>query len=714
MRVPALVLVAVLASLPPSARGDDQSQASNKLDEPDAFALALETLGISATDLGYRPPATLPRYPHPRTVPYVMPFFEDLLAAPLSTYEFTRLLGNAVEDFLRPDRLRKASEDETLFKLAIMLGTERRIGGMRGFASHVPRTSPPLARVISRVAPQDAETQANAVPQAMRQPLAVFLHALLKAEASIAGSRPGRWQDIAPQLNALSDTTSDGERYFPLFDEVARAHDPVSLAYGSVQALQATQNARRDLAAVAPKGGWPSFHVAFGPPTRRVVVATSDRLSKGDVDACLLALVFGPAPAFATSLGNTGPGRRLSVALLMQPDVVVSAPSTRAAHPDPAPPEAVPPSRTLPQLASGICGCGVVYAAGRHNNLWRTGSWGLGAGCFGMGVLVDEGGNDRYEARNMAQGAAYFGAGLLLDAEGDDRYALREGDGQGMGGPAGIGVLADRSGADRYFVERDPRKAGRADYHSENAIASNNAQGAGFGRRGDISDGHNWAGGLGALLDVDGDDHYEAGNFTQGIGYWYGTGLLWDGGGDDTYRSVYFTQGSGAHFAIGALIDEGGNDRHMLEATSGAGLGFGWDVVNAFLIDRGSGNDYYEAKKISLGVAEYRSNAFFLDEGGNDTYVVPAKAKALGDVDQRKPYTTPHRTSPMYFHLPQAAVFLDLGGADTYEGGGRNDGDWHVRARDADTPGGFNVSLGRDVPHGRVGFLDAWPARGSR
>ena len=64
-----------------------------------------------------------------------------------------------------------------------------------------------------------------------------------------------------------------------------------------------------------------------------------------------------------------------------------------------------------------------------------------------------------------------------------------------------------------------------------------------------------------------------------------------------------------------ALIDEGGNDRHELWETAGAALAFGWDVVNAFLIDRGDGNDRYEAKIISMGCAEVRSNAFFLDEG---------------------------------------------------------------------------------------------------
>ena len=91
-----------------------------------------------------------------------------------------------------------------------------------------------------------------------------------------------------------------------------------------------------------------------------------------------------------------------------------------------------------------------------------------------------------------------------------------------------------------------------------------------------------------SILDVDGNDTYTAGNFSQGLGYWYGTGLLWDGGGDDTFTSVYFTQGSGAHFAVGALIDEGGNDVHHLEPNAGAAFGFGWDVVNAFLLDRGA------------------------------------------------------------------------------------------------------------------------------
>ena len=67
-----------------------------------------------------------------------------------------------------------------------------------------------------------------------------------------------------------------------------------------------------------------------------------------------------------------------------------------------------------------------------------------------------------------------------------------------------------------------------------------------------------------------------------------------------------------------------------------------------------------------MGVAEVRSNAFFIDEGGDDTYVVAPKGKFLGDIDKRKSYDTPGRTSDFPWRLPQAGVFLDLSGNDTY------------------------------------------------
>jgi hypothetical protein len=379
------------------------------------------------------------------------------------------------------------------------------------------------------------------------------------------------------------------------------------------------------------------------------------------------------------------------------------------------------------QFGCGVLGCGLVWSAGDANETRIAEDWAMGAGMFGMGVLVDEGGNDVYRARSAAQGCGCFGVGLLLDASGNDRYELLSGDGQGLGAPNGIGVLADRSGDDVYSAERSPEKAGkdRADYHSQGKVVASNAQGCGMGRRGDLTGGHDWAGGLGVLIDVDGNDTYDAGNFSQGLGYWFGTGILWDGGGDDAYTSVYFTQGSGAHFAVGALIDEGGDDVHRLVETGGAGLGFGWDVVNALLLDR-AGNDRYEAKVISMGVGEVRSHGWFIDEGGDDVYVMGAGEKGFGGVDEAQTYVTPGRTSTFPFHLPQTGLFLDLGGTDRYlrrpaaggddvpDANAKDGATWDPGAVPAGPrpPGaGPNVARGVDVPSGRLGFLSAFPRR---
>lgn len=235
-----------------------------------------------------------------------------------------------------------------------------------------------------------------------------------------------------------------------------------------------------------------------------------------------------------------------------------------------------------------------------------------------------------------------------------------------------MGVLGDYQGDDHYVAEALAEKAGRPDYHSANRIAVNNAQGVGCGRRGDGSDGHNWAGGLGALLDLEGNDVYESGNWSLGTGYWFGAGLLYDGTGNDLYRSVYFTQASGAHFCLGALIDEGGNDRHVLYDTSGAGLAFGWDFTNALLLDR-SGDDSYEAKIISLGLAQIRSTALFFDLGGNDIYTLGAGQPGMGAATFMESYRTPgYQYGPYSFYANSFGLFLDIGGTDQYL-------DWNVQ-----------------------------------
>ena len=704
---------------------------------PDAFGDALAEMGIGVEDLGYRPAAHRARYPHPATIPYVLPFFNDLLAHPLDTYVFTRTLGNAVEDLLTVEKLLAMPEGkdrkETLFKLGVALATDRRIGGFRGYSANLdplPRKEAPLAGALetllersgkplrrpmsfgSEYATDDAApreklgAQVAEVPETLRLPLARLVLNLIQAREWIdLGLRkitPEMREQVFDALPALAEDTPDGTGYYPVMDDVAPLIDEHSLHYGSLKALQAIHDARREIAAAMPaEGVWPRFTLSITSPWGTVFVADALHGRKPPEDALLLVLlseeleIDGP-------LGATGVDRSLSAAL------VFGGARTRAS--------------TGCNVASGILGCGVLYAAGDHGNSWNGGHWGLGAGLFGLGALIDEGGDDLYSLRSVGMGAGFFGAGLLLDAAGDDQYRLAEGDGQGFGGPGGIGILGDRSGDDLYFSEPFAAKAGRADYHSAHEIAVSNAQGVGSGRRGDGSDGHCWAGGLGALIDVDGDDTYRAGNFSQGLGYWYGTGLLWDGGGHDRYHSVYFTQGSGAHFAVGALIDESGDDTHILGANAGAAYGFGWDVVNAFLIDRGEGNDRYLAKMISTGLAMVRSNAFFIDEGGDDLYVLDRGQKGFGDVDQRENYDSPPRVYTYPYLLDQVGIFLDLGGADRYirRGKGKTSerdpeaGDsrtWNLKTKPSRPGQGLNVSIGRDVPAGRIGFLDAWPAR---
>jgi hypothetical protein len=70
---------------------------------------------------------------------------------------------------------------------------------------------------------------------------------------------------------------------------------------------------------------------------------------------------------------------------------------------------------------------------------------------YGVGLLWDQGGDDRYRAVRYAQGSgAHEAVGVLRDEAGHDAYALAWGAGQGMGLDLALGVLVDGAGDDRY------------------------------------------------------------------------------------------------------------------------------------------------------------------------------------------------------------------------------------------------------------------------
>ncbi|HEX7318784.1 MAG TPA: hypothetical protein VF399_00295, partial [bacterium] len=66
--------------------------------------------------------------------------------------------------------------------------------------------------------------------------------------------------------------------------------------------------------------------------------------------------------------------------------------------------------------------------------------------------------------------------------------------------------------------------------------------------------------GAGFLIDISGDDTYEARHFSQGAGI-AGVGALWDLNGDDHYCAQTFCQGAGA-FGLGISLDNAGNDQY--------------------------------------------------------------------------------------------------------------------------------------------------------
>lgn len=174
--------------------------------------------------------------------------------------------------------------------------------------------------------------------------------------------------------------------------------------------------------------------------------------------------------------------------------------------------------------------------------------WSQGVGCGfrgyaagGIGVLADTGTDaDAYQAGNFSQGTGYFfGLGVLADAGGDDRYIGTRYT-QAASAHQAIGVLLDGGGNDKY----------------RGAVAANQA-GA-------------WDVGIAVLVDADGDDSYHGAGLAQGAAAMNGFALLYDGGGADTYRASS-GQGNGGStdywggrrsLNLGLLIDAGGTDTY--------------------------------------------------------------------------------------------------------------------------------------------------------
>jgi hypothetical protein len=305
---------------------------------------------------------------------------------------------------------------------------------------------------------------------------------------------------------------------------------------------------------------------------------------------------------------------------------------------------------TVPTFGCGVFGYGMLVDV-NGNDKYRCEFTGQGCGIFGSGAIHDLAGNDWYNGKSNLQGCGVFGSGVLIDNAGDDSYSAYQYS-QGFGFTSGVGILLDTSGNDTYTANDENIIFPSAQTPNHNSSMS---QGAGMGRRADISDGHSWAGGVGMLIDAAGDDNYCGGVFSQGVGYWYGLGIFVDVAGKDKHRSVWYSCGASAHFAVAIMLDLGIGD-DLYEAPMHQNLGNGRDLSLAWFEDEG-GNDTYRTATRSLGEGDIDGIGVFVDHSGDDTYITKGDSLGKWSLEGR---------GSIRDKMFTLGMFLDFAGTDLY------------------------------------------------
>lgn len=698
--LPLLVVLAntTFAQSPGAAEAGLRTPAGALQVPSDALDDALQRAGLARRDLGWEARGYWERYP--QDIPYTLRHFDDLCADPLAIAPFVRAMGATLRSTLAPEVISREQGEKNagaLYRAVHDLGVNKRYGATRPYSANLTAPATPLdAALLQTWAAEGRSTKFVTFGEESPYPLiardlAAAVAGVPAPQSTILGKlvldllEARRWAVLALRNVPLEDRVriasrldlgaeeTDALEYEPAIDDAARAWDEASLWYSGLKAVEALDVARLALQA-SRAGGGPDLgriHLDVETPAGRVVIDGTQAGEHSIPTGAFLVVDLGGDDRYTGPVGASSPTLPLGALLdLGGNDVYTGGDGA---------------------LGAGITGIGVLLdAAGR--DAYSAGTLGEGAGHFGLGALLDLEGNDAYELHYSGQGAGFFGIGILLDLEGKDRYTVWS-DGQGFGGVAGVGVLGDRTGDDEYVAVTDPQVTGRPSYHTERKIAVSNAQGCAMGRRGDGADGHSWAGGIGALLDLEGKDTYRAGNWAQGCGYWFGTGLLWDGAGNDVYRANGWASASGAHFCIGAAIDEAGDDVHAVAQNWGPA--FGHDFTVALLVDA-AGNDRYECGLEGMGHSINRSVVLCLEGGGDDIYSFATGGKLPGRATFDPKFLDRTGVSVYWLEPTSVGLFLDAGGADSYPPGVGDDrllvdepGSDNVRARN------FGVFLDR-------------------
>ena len=279
-------------------------------------------------------------------------------------------------------------------------------------------------------------------------------------------------------------------------------------------------------------------------------------------------------------------------------------------------------------LATGRAGIGIVIDHS-GDDTYRLAHGSGGVGLAGLGILYDGEGQDIYEGNRFTQGAAFGGFGLLVDRAGDDRYTSF-GYALGFGAPLGVGALIDVSGNDFYECGgRYPSAYNETDApnaHPQDPVFQYDCFGLGTGS------------GLRVF------SKQPAHRALSLAGGW---GLFIDLDGRDRYRSANFSQGHGYFFGLGVKLDLNGDDEHQA-ARYGHGTAAHFGV--GLNIDY-QGKDRYGSKgPFYNGGAAWDGSVALAVDGGTDSdfYDLPAST-GLGMGD-----------------LGGWGLFIEEGGADQY------------------------------------------------
>lgn len=563
-----------------------------------------------------------------------LPFFRAVMAAPLDAPYRVGVLGDSFRGAV-------ASPHELIGWTGALSGArlQRPIHfGMAAIEARLRGAPDPLAAGLAWMAsttvgagwvpalPDHAQ-----LPNPLRYELARVLAALSQSHQFLQRAFERFPPGVTPQLlrrqahegRFTPFETPDYRQLLPLVEREAVLAGMLDLV-GAVERLQAFVKNEAALPSVA----W-SLQTPFG----WIVVDTSGRNNRHHLKDSLLVLDVGGDDEY--EFLERGDTHAISVLLDHRGNDRYAT----------AAPGADPSSATL--------GYGILWDTEGDDRYQGT-QQAQASALFGAALLVDGGGSNRFVASSRSQAHAIGGVAVLVSAGGDDEFTAQTYS-QATGGPGGVAVLVDTGGNDRYRLTNVPLVRPSAQLPDRNTSMG---QGAGYGMRGVFLDGRSTAGGIGMLVDLAGNDRYDAQVFAQGVGYYEGLGMLLDDGGNDRYESAWYAMGAGVHYAAGIFLDRGvGSD--VYRSTHEMALGSGNDLSVGVFVDEG-GDDEYTVGQLSLGHAHANSTGIFVDAAGNDRYtVMSATCRALG-------VAYLHEWGNARETLPNLGLFMDLGGVDSY------------------------------------------------